>query len=244
MSKQCPNCGKEFTHKAKINKYCSPKCVSEGRRKSLSIAITGTVNLKARTGKYISCIHCDTKFYVIKSRADLAQFCSTRCTADYAKAHSGATRICPVCDQAFYKKGNPAYGTYCSRECGAIGRRTGSYIQCSVCGQVVYRTVGHLARSEHHFCSISCKSISLMGYLVSIGSQVGDFVYDPYAGSFTTACASVILKRNYGGAELDPEYHDIGVRRVEYWKNHPHELTKPKKKKKKDATNSGQQTLF
>lgn len=88
----------------------------------------------------------------------------------------------------------------------------------------------------------TCKSISLMGYLLSIGSREGDFVYDPYAGSCTTACASVILKRNYGGAELDPEYHDIGVRRIEYWKNNPHELAKPKKKAKQD--NPNQTTLF
>lgn len=58
------------------------------------------------------------------------------------------------------------------------------------------------------------KSLSLMSYLISLGSREGDIVLDPYLGSGTTACSCVILNRHYIGCELDPEYVDIAERRI------------------------------
>jgi DNA modification methylase len=98
---------------------------------------------------------------------------------------------------------------------------------------------GRKARKNIH---PTVKSIKLFSYLVTIGSREGDFIYDPYSGSGTLACAATILNRKYGGAELDPEYYDIAQRRIEYWKNNPHKLTTKNCKKKQPKDN--ELTLF
>jgi len=98
---------------------------------------------------------------------------------------------------------------------------------------------GRKPRKNTH---ISVKPIKLFAYLLSIGSREGDFVYDPYMGSGTLGCTAAILKRNYGGAELDPEYCDIGRRRIAYWKDNPHKLTTKKRQKKQSKAD--ELTLF
>ncbi len=64
----------------------------------------------------------------------------------------------------------------------------------------------------------TCKSISLMAYLVAIGSREDGIVLDPYLGSGTTACACVLMDRHYTGCELDPKYVDIAERRIAWHK--------------------------
>jgi len=59
------------------------------------------------------------------------------------------------------------------------------------------------------------KPIKLMSYLITLGSREGDVILDPFCGSGTTCVAGKMLGRQFIGIEIDPEYHEIAVRRVE-----------------------------
>lgn len=58
-------------------------------------------------------------------------------------------------------------------------------------------------------------SVELAHRLVRMFSFVDDTVLDPFAGTFTTTLAAMKAKRNSIGNELDPEYFEMGRRRVE-----------------------------
>ena len=53
--------------------------------------------------------------------------------------------------------------------------------------------------------------------LVSNSSDEGDLVLDPFMGSGTTALAAKHTGRNYLGFEIDPQYHQIAVDRLQGW---------------------------
>lgn len=57
-------------------------------------------------------------------------------------------------------------------------------------------------------------SVELAYRLVRMFSFVEDTVLDPFAGTFTTTLAAMKAKRNSIGNELDPEYFEMGRRRV------------------------------
>lgn len=48
-----------------------------------------------------------------------------------------------------------------------------------------------------------------MSYLITLGSQEGDTILDPFAGSCTTCVAAKELGRNYIGIEMEGEYIKI-----------------------------------
>ena len=58
------------------------------------------------------------------------------------------------------------------------------------------------------------KPIKLFSYLISLVSRPGDVVLDPFIGSGTTAIAAQMLKRNWVGIELNPEYVKIANARI------------------------------
>lgn len=58
-------------------------------------------------------------------------------------------------------------------------------------------------------------SVELAYRLVRMFSFAGDTVLDPFAGTFTTTLAAMKAKRNSIANELDPEYFEMGRRRVE-----------------------------
>jgi len=58
------------------------------------------------------------------------------------------------------------------------------------------------------------KPISLMSYLVTLGSREGDLVLDPFVGSGTTCIAAKLLNRKYIGMEMDSEYVVIAQERI------------------------------
>ena len=64
------------------------------------------------------------------------------------------------------------------------------------------------------------KPIRLMAYLVVLGSREGDVVLDPFCGSGSTCIAAKLLNRKHIGIEIDPEYHEIAVRRLEHYVKH------------------------
>ena len=67
------------------------------------------------------------------------------------------------------------------------------------------------------------KPISLMSYLVTLGSREDDLVLDPFVGSGTTCIAAKLLNRKYIGMEMDSEYVVIAQERIKAHK--PEEAT-------------------
>lgn len=59
------------------------------------------------------------------------------------------------------------------------------------------------------------KPVPLMRELVSLFSDEGDLVCDPFMGSGTTGVACVKTGRRFIGIEIDPKYFDLSCRRVE-----------------------------
>ena len=62
------------------------------------------------------------------------------------------------------------------------------------------------------------KPIDLMRYLVKTYSNEGDLVFDGYSGSGTTAAACLQEKRKFIGAELNLEYYQKSIQRLEQLK--------------------------
>lgn len=58
------------------------------------------------------------------------------------------------------------------------------------------------------------KPLPLMCELVSLFSDPGELILDPFAGSGTTGVACKMLGRRFIGWELNPDYHAIATRRL------------------------------
>ena len=58
------------------------------------------------------------------------------------------------------------------------------------------------------------KPLTLMNYLVTLGSRKGDVVLEPFAGSGTTALACVSQERDYIAIEREEEYYEIAKARL------------------------------
>jgi DNA modification methylase len=63
-------------------------------------------------------------------------------------------------------------------------------------------------------CHTTQKPLPLISELVSLFSDPGDLVCDPFAGSGTTGVACRALGRRFVGWEISPEYHAIATRRI------------------------------
>ena len=58
------------------------------------------------------------------------------------------------------------------------------------------------------------KPIDLLKQLITHSSKEGDIVFDPFAGSFSTAVAAKLLNRNFICCELEDVYVEIGKKRI------------------------------
>lgn len=61
------------------------------------------------------------------------------------------------------------------------------------------------------------KPVALMEYLIRLITPPGGTVLDPFNGSGSTGMAAVGLGFNYIGCELDPNYVDISIKRIQAW---------------------------
>jgi DNA modification methylase len=62
------------------------------------------------------------------------------------------------------------------------------------------------------------KPLKLMSYLITMGSREGDIVLDPFCGTGSTCISAMMLKRDYFGIEISPEYHEIALKRLEHFR--------------------------
>jgi site-specific DNA-methyltransferase (adenine-specific) len=58
------------------------------------------------------------------------------------------------------------------------------------------------------------KPIALLQRIIKASTNEGDFVLDPFSGTFTTSYVAKILGRNSIGIEIGEEYVKIGLRRL------------------------------
>jgi len=58
------------------------------------------------------------------------------------------------------------------------------------------------------------KPLSIITNFIEISSNIDDIVFDPFAGSFTTAVACANLNRQFIGCEINKEFYDIGKERI------------------------------
>ena len=65
------------------------------------------------------------------------------------------------------------------------------------------------------------KPLKLMELIISISSDVGDLVWEPFGGLFTGAIAAHNLERTYVGAEIHPETYAIALKRVQDYLKQP-----------------------
>lgn len=127
----------------------------------------------------IECHNCAKEFSVPFSRKH-AQFCSTKCKGDHAKKNSGSIRNCLVCGKKFYAKGNPKTKNCCSRECGAIHRKTGAHKTCANCGKEIYVRKYALNRSNNFFCGVSCANEFQTGDKVELTCKICSKIFHVY----------------------------------------------------------------
>ncbi len=84
------------------------------------------------------------------------------------------------------------------------------------------------------------KPEALLERIIKVSTNVGDVVLDPFSGSFTTSAVAQKLKRKSIGIEINPEYYEIALRRLELALEHngksliKEKIRKTSNKSKKD----------
>ena len=76
----------------------------------------------------------------------------------------------------------------------------------------------------------------LLERIIKASSNVGDIVLDPFAGSFTTGAVAKKLGRYFVGIDLNPEYFEIGLRRLEIATEYQGKLLVKERKRKTKNT--------
>lgn len=76
------------------------------------------------------------------------------------------------------------------------------------------------------------KPEQLLERIIKASSNEGDVVFDPFAGSFTTGAVAKRLNRKSISIEIEPDFYQIGLRRLdisEFYKNEKLEKVKERK---------------
>ena len=60
------------------------------------------------------------------------------------------------------------------------------------------------------------KPVALLERIICSSTVEDDLIYDPFAGSSTTGVAALNCRRKFVGSELDPEYIELSIKRLEY----------------------------
>lgn len=59
------------------------------------------------------------------------------------------------------------------------------------------------------------KPLALLQRCIEASTKIGDFVFDPFAGSSTTGVAALNLKRKFCGVELEEEFINLSIKRLQ-----------------------------
>lgn len=77
------------------------------------------------------------------------------------------------------------------------------------------RSVVKFSNDNHGSLHPTQKPVALLEYLIKTYSNEGDVVLDFTAGSFSTGVACLNTNRKFLGVEMDENYFNIGVKRIE-----------------------------
>lgn len=58
------------------------------------------------------------------------------------------------------------------------------------------------------------KPLALMSLIIAASSKAGDVVWEPFGGLLSASVAAYRLDRIAYAGELDPDYYNLGIRRV------------------------------
>lgn len=90
------------------------------------------------------------------------------------------------------------------------------------------------------------KPVTLLERIVKASSNLGDIVFDPFSGTFTTSFVAQSLGRRSIGIEIDEEYMKIGLRRLHLCEHYNGETLErnPKSYEKCESPSQQQLVLF
>lgn len=94
-------------------------------------------------------------------------------------------------------------------------KKPGAYIR-TTSPTSLERFQGQPTKNNH--CTV--KPVKLMAYLITMGSQKGDTILDPFLGSGTTGIAAELLGRDFVGIEIGSEYMEIAKPRISDFENY------------------------
>jgi site-specific DNA-methyltransferase (adenine-specific) len=80
--------------------------------------------------------------------------------------------------------------------------------------EAINKGSGFPLRANHH---PTVKPLSLMRYLVRLVTPKGGKVLDPFMGSGSTGCASILEGFDFVGIDITPEYVAIAQKRIDYY---------------------------
>lgn len=103
-----------------------------------------------------TCKYCNKEFKYHKTCSS-GIYCSWNC---YILDNRIKTKRCVICG----KKYTPDKGTarrwnkskYCCLMCLNIGKKTGKFVKCSICGKQLWRTPKSIVKQRHFFCCRKC----------------------------------------------------------------------------------------
>lgn len=70
--------------------------------------------------------------------------------------------------------------------------------------------------NKNHECE---KPVDLMNYYVCNSAKKNDIILDPFAGVAPVVLASIKNNMRYIASEIDKKYFDIGLKRIDVFKN-------------------------
>lgn len=78
------------------------------------------------------------------------------------------------------------------------------------------KNAGIGGQGEDHNIHLTTKPVKLMNWLITLGSDQGDLICDPFMGSGTTLVSAAMLDRAFIGIERKKEYFEIAQQRVKH----------------------------
>ena len=94
-----------------------------------------------------------------------------------------------------------------------IGDRACNVISSVECG-MNEKSIIKIVRNHYSAIHPTQKPVRLIERLLALTTQSDDVVLDPFIGSCSTAIACVNTNRKYIGFEIDKEYYDAGIKRL------------------------------
>jgi DNA modification methylase len=76
------------------------------------------------------------------------------------------------------------------------------------------RSVWNINTAQFKGAHFAVMPVELAQTCIKAGSEEGDWILDPFSGAATTGVAALGLERNYIGVELNSEFRDISLNRL------------------------------